>query len=129
MSKSKLVLATSLFIAVSAAYAESGDVDISQWSVASSTVSREQVRQEMSNAYARGDVSHGEQGYGPTPSSSTRSRAEVVAEMREAARLGLLSAVGEGDIPVPTAEQERLIAKAGQDAAARLAIATAGLRG
>lgn len=120
MSKSKLILATSLFVAVSAAYADSGDVDISQWS-GQSTVSRAQVQQEMRDAYARGENSLGEQGFVPAQSASTRSRAEVLAEMREAARLGLLAAVGEGDAPVASAEQERLIAKAGQDAADRLA--------
>jgi hypothetical protein len=129
MSKSKLILATSLFVAVSAAYADSGDVDISQWSGGPSAASREQVKQEMRDAYARGEITYGEQGYGNTPSASTRSRAEVVAEMREASSLGLLSAIGEGDVPVATAEQERLIAKAGQDAAGRVAIATAGVRG
>lgn len=121
MSKSKLILATSLFVAVSAAYADSGDVDISQWSGGPSTVSRAQVQQEMRDAYAGGETSLGEQGFVPAQSASTRSRAEVLAEMREAARLGLLAAVGEGDAPVASAEQERLIAKAGQDAADRLA--------
>jgi hypothetical protein len=129
MSKSKLILATSLFVAVSAAYADSGDVDITQWSGGPSAASREQVKQEMRDAYARGETTYGEQGYGNTTSASTRSRAEVVAEMREASSLGLLSAIGEGDVPVATAEQERLIAKAGQDAAGRVAIATAGVRG
>lgn len=45
------------------------------------------------------------------------SRAQVVAELREAQRLGLIS-VGEGDAPQPTAEQARLIARAGEAAAA-----------
>jgi hypothetical protein len=45
----------------------------------------------------------------------TKTRAQVVAEMREAQRLGLLS-YGEGDVPVATPEQERLIADAGRKA-------------
>jgi hypothetical protein len=50
----------------------------------------------------------------------SRSRAEVLAELREATRLGLVS-VGESDAPVATAEQEHLIAKAGHDAAEQFA--------
>ena len=45
------------------------------------------------------------------------SRAQVVAELREAQRLGLVT-VGEGDVPEPTAEQARLIALSGERAAA-----------
>jgi hypothetical protein len=45
----------------------------------------------------------------------TKTRAQVVAEMREAQRLGLLN-FGEGDVPVATPEQERLIADAGRKA-------------
>lgn len=45
------------------------------------------------------------------------SRAQVVAELREAQRLGLIT-VGEEDVPVPTREQSRRIAEAGAKAAA-----------
>jgi Domain of unknown function (DUF4148) len=44
------------------------------------------------------------------------SRAQVVAELREAQRLGLVT-VGEGDVPEATVEQARLIAAAGEKAA------------
>jgi len=54
---------------------------------------------------------------------ATVSRAQVVAELREAQRLGLIT-VGEEDAPVPTAEQSRLIAKAGADAAANEKVAS-----
>lgn len=121
MLKSKSVLAATLALAASGVFADSGDLNINDWSSFSSTVTREQVKQEMHDAYARGDRIMGDIGYvaaqGP---SSTRSRAEVLAELREAARLGLLS-VGEGDPPIATAEQERLIAKAGHDAAEQFA--------
>jgi hypothetical protein len=121
MLKSKLVLAASLVLATTSAFADSGDQPISDWSTFSSTVTREQVKQEMRDAYARGDRDMGEMGYFTAQGPSTpRSRAEVVAELREAQRLGLLS-VGEGDPPIATAEQERLIAKAGQDAAEQFA--------
>lgn len=48
--------------------------------------------------------------------AAAKSRAQVIAELREAQRLGLLN-VGEGDAPVATPEQERLIADAGRRAA------------
>jgi hypothetical protein len=44
------------------------------------------------------------------------TRARVVAELREAQRLGLIT-VGEEDVPQPTAEQNRMIAEAGNRAA------------
>ena len=116
MFTSKLVVVTSLALAVSGAFADSGDLPIDVWA-GSSTLTREQVRQEMRAAIARGDRFIGEGGYVPAPVPSTpRSRAEVKAELREATRLGLV-AVGDGNVPVATAEQERLIAKAGRNAA------------
>ena len=51
------------------------------------------------------------------------SRAQVVAELREAQRLGLIT-VGEEDIPVPTAAQSRRIAEAGVKAAANEKVAS-----
>jgi hypothetical protein len=51
-----------------------------------------------------------------------------MAELREAQRLGLIS-VGEGNAPIATAEQERLIAKAGHDAAEQFAQSTGDLQG
>jgi len=51
------------------------------------------------------------------------SRAQVVAELREAQRLGLIT-VGEATVPTPTAEQARLIAEAGAQAAARETVAS-----
>jgi hypothetical protein len=86
MLTSKVVLVASLALATTGALAESGDVNVNDWSGSGSTVTRAQVK----------------------------------AELREATRLGLVT-VGEGDIPVATAEQERLIAKAGHDAAGQFA--------
>ncbi|MBA3254264.1 MAG: DUF4148 domain-containing protein [Pseudomonadota bacterium] len=51
----------------------------------------------------------------PESAAFTKSRAQVKAELREAARLGLLS-FGEGDVPVATPAQEQLIADAGRHA-------------
>jgi len=89
MLTSKFVLATSLALATTGAFAEAGDMHINDWATFSSTVAREQVK----------------------------------GELREATRLGLIS-VGEGNAPIATAEQERLIAKAGQDAAKQFAKST-----
>lgn len=52
--------------------------------------------------------------------SAPRDRAVVLAELREAQRLGLVS-IGEGNMPIATPEQERLIAQAGHDAAEQFA--------
>lgn len=120
MSASKSVLAASLALAMTGAFADSGDLHINDWPSSGSTVTLEQVRQEMLDAYARGDRDYGERGYVVAEAQPSRSRAEVLAELREATRLGLVS-VGESDAPVATAEQEHLIAKAGNDAAEQFA--------
>jgi len=52
--------------------------------------------------------------------SSTVTREQVKAKLREATRRGLVS-MGEDDVLIATAEQERLIAKAGQDVAEQFA--------
>lgn len=51
-----------------------------------------------------------------TAFKSTKSRAEVVAETLEAIRLGLVMK-SEGEVPVATPEQEKLIAEVGCRAA------------
>jgi Domain of unknown function (DUF4148) len=129
MFTSKFVLVASLALATTGAFADSGDMHINDWSTFSSTVTREQVQQEMQDAYARGDRTSGERGYVAADEASTpRSRAEVLAELREATRLGLIS-IGEGDAPIATAEQEQLIAKAGHDAAEQLAQSAGDVQG
>ena len=120
MSSLKPVLVASLALAMTGAFADSGDLHINDWPSSSSTVTREQVRQDMLDAYARGDRDYGERGVVVAETQPSRSRAEVLAELREATRLGLVS-VGESDAPVATAEQEQLIAKAGHDAAEQFA--------
>jgi hypothetical protein len=117
MLTSKFVFAASLALATTSVLADSGDLNINDWLPSNSTITREQVKQEMRDAYARGE----------SPSASP-SRAEVKAELREATRLGLVS-IGEGDVPVATAEQESMIAKAGHDAAEQLARSTTGSEG
>lgn len=55
-----------------------------------------------------------DQGYSEAAEATTRAR--VLAELREAQRLGLVT-IGEEDVPSPTAEQSRMIAQAGEEAA------------
>ncbi len=129
MVTSKLVLVASLALATTGAFADPSDPHINDWSTFGSSVTREQVQQEMRDAYVRGDRDFGERGYvAAATSSSPRSRAEVLAELREAQRLGLIS-VGEGDVPIATAEQESLIAKAGHDAAEQFATSAGDIQG
>ncbi len=120
MSSSKSVLVASLALAMSGAFASTADLHINDWPSSGSSVTREQVQREMLDAYARGDRDYGERGVVIAETQPSRSRAEVLAELREATRLGLIS-VGESDAPVATAEQEHLIAKAGHDAADQFA--------
>lgn len=111
MLTSKLVLATSLALAVTGAIADSGDRNINDWPSGGSTATEMQM----------GGSDSGERGYVfAQDSSPDRSRAQVVAELREAKKFGLIS-VGESDTPIATAEQEALIAKAGHDAAEQFA--------
>lgn len=63
-------------------------------------------------ASAEGPVNYPEE----TPMVSTKSRAQVKAELAEARRLGLV-VYGELDVPIATPEQERQIADAGRRAA------------
>ena len=56
-----------------------------------------------------------------TAPASTRTR--VVAELREAQRLGLVNSGGEGDIKVATAEQQQSITLAGGRAVENAAMA------
>ena len=119
MFTSKLILATSLALAVSGAYADGSDQSLFGWTDAPSTLTREQVRQQLRDAIARGERYIGDGGYLTAEAPvAPKSRAEVRAELRESLRLGLI-AKGDGNTPVATAEQERLIAKAGQDAEAK----------
>lgn len=60
------------------------------------------------SASAEGPVNYPEQ----PPMVSTKSRAQVKAELAEARRLGLV-VYGEADVPIATPEQEKLIADAG----------------
>lgn len=56
--------------------------------------------------------------------NAPKSRAQVVAEMREAQRLGVMPSVGEGGHTFTSAEQEELIADAGKRAAEETQLAS-----
>jgi hypothetical protein len=86
-----------------------------------STKTRAEVRAEAIAARRAGLIAYGERSLAQDLDrfASTKTRAQVIAELREAQRLGLLPSRGEASEPiVPTAEQLRLIAEAGERAAA-----------
>lgn len=105
---------------LAAAPAYAGDIDIAPYGYVSSVMrGAQQAAQAQPNAALVAD----ETGRKFFDAPSTKTRAQVAAEAREAARLGLLSR-GEADPVQPTAEQERQIRLAGLraigiDAAAR----------
>jgi hypothetical protein len=81
---------------------------------------RAEVRVELLQAVAEHRIAHNEaqeQRLQTVGFVSTKSRAQVVAETREASRLGLISR-NDADYPMatPTAEQLRLVTQAGERA-------------
>lgn len=78
-----------------------------------STKSRAEVLAELKLAQAAGQISFGEAGMPFVAGASIKTRAQVVAETREAARLGLLNPNGEAGSLVATAAQEEQIRLAG----------------
>ena len=94
MLAAKYLIASFLAVGSAGAIADSGDLDINDWSTVSFNI----------------------------------TRAEVLAQLREATRLGLVSE-GEADIPIATNEQEHLIAESGRDAAQKFAKGNAEFEG
>jgi hypothetical protein len=87
-----------------------------------STKTRAEVRAEAIAARQAGLIAYGDRALTPEFDRfvSTKTRAQVTAELREAMRLGVLPSRGEASEPlVPTPEQLRLIAEAGERAAAQ----------
>jgi len=79
-----------------------------------SSKSRAEVQADLKVAQATGQMPvFGEIGVRPIPSPSVKTRAQVVAETREAARLGLLVNRGELGPRIATPEEERQIELAG----------------
>lgn len=83
-------------------------------SAETSKTTRAEVVADLREAQRLGLISTGEAGFrfAEPAAANAKPRIQVVAELREAQRLGLVS-IGEGDVPISTAEQERLIAVAG----------------
>ena len=76
--------------------------------------SRSEVTTDLKVAQAKGELPvFGEIGVVPVPEKSVKTRAQVAAETREAARLGLLGAYGEADQKQATPQQEQQIHLAG----------------
>jgi len=116
MQTPKLIAAAVLVVASFAANADSGDVQYRFLDQQASTLTRDQVRKEAADAIARGELLRERHVF--AAETSTRSRAEVIAEMREAHRLGLLF---DTTPRLGTPEQEAQIRAAGQAAARALA--------
>jgi hypothetical protein len=117
-----------VFIALlAAAPVHAADVDLAPYGYVSdvmrSAKSPAQAQNESKAVATADEATVGEAGVRFAVEPSTKSRAQVAAETREAARFGLLTR-GEADPVQPTAEQERQIRAAGLralgiDAAAR----------
>jgi len=87
-----------------------------------STLSRAEVRAEAVRALRAGEIAYGEFGAARNDflarSVAVKSRAQVLAELAEARRLGLVGGHWHDNDVVPTAEQARSIAEAGERVAA-----------
>jgi hypothetical protein len=111
-----LMIAGSLSVLPFAASADSGDVQYRflDQNNGASTFTREEVRNEAAAAWARGELPLGER-HVFKDEPSTRTRAEVIAEVREAGRMGLLFSV-KGTPPTLTPAQAARIRAAGEAA-------------
>ena len=113
---SKIIIATT-FIALAGAgsvFAQEGTQDFTNLR-ALSTHSRAEVTAGLAAAQRAGTVSYNEASPAPVP-ASTSPRKQVVAELREAQRLGLVGASNEGDIRIATPAEQEAIRLAGQRA-------------
>ncbi len=111
---SKLVIATTLLALAGAgsAFAQEGTQDFPAAQFLS-TKSRAEVMSEGAALQRAGVVtSYGEASPAPVP-ASTMTRKQVVAELREAQRLGLLFASNEGEIRQATPAEQESIRSAG----------------
>lgn len=124
MLKTKVLVAIPLAALSMAAYAEAGDMSFfwEQMKPVQSTVTRAQVQSGVAAAVARGEVPVGERGLVFVDPPSTRTRAQVIAELHEAIRLGVHNP-SEAGVPITTPAQEAQIAAAGRAAAKEYAAA------
>jgi hypothetical protein len=106
------LLALAAFAASAPAFAD--DVDVLPYGYVSSVIRSTQADKTQ---IVRPAASVGEAGAVSTVVVATKSRAQVAAETREAARLGLLN-YGEAGPVQPTSEQAHQVEQAGQRAVA-----------
>jgi hypothetical protein len=117
MNPNHFALAAAIAVSSTAAVAQGGSIAVDQLTYGSAAFSTGVAGTPSTPAAAaavRAGV--GEQALVFVDSHGTRTRAEVVAEVREAARLGVLT-YGEAGPRPTTAEQEAQIARAGRAAA------------
>ena len=113
MNRTTLIAAATAFIALAgagSAFAVEGTQDFSDVQTLSSQ-SRDAVRSELAAAARTGALVRGEASAAPVPSSS-QSRAVVIAETREALRLGVVGS-NEAEMRVATPAQQEQIRLAG----------------
>jgi hypothetical protein len=124
MLKTKVLVAIPLAALSMTAYAEAGDMSFfwEQMKPVQSTATRAQVQSGLAAAVARGEAPVGERGPVFVDPPSTRTRAQVIAELHEAIRLGVYGA-SEAGAPIATPAQEAQIAAAGRAAAKEVAAA------
>jgi Domain of unknown function (DUF4148) len=111
---SKIIIATTLIALVGAgsAFAQEGTQDFPAAQFLSSQ-SRADVKAELANAQRNGTlVTYTEASPTQVP-ASTLTRTQVVAELREAQRLGLVGVSNEGDFRIATPAQQESIRAAG----------------
>ena len=110
---SKIVIATTLIALIGAgsAFAQEGTQDFPAAQTLSSK-SRADVKSEAVAAQRAGTISYGEASPSPVP-ASTLTRKQVVAELREAQRLGLVNTSNEGNLRIATSAELESIRSAG----------------
>lgn len=118
MFNAKSLVAVALAALSFNALADGGDVQ--PFVSTPSTLTRAEVRVDLAKAMAAGTIAQGELAIVESARAASRSRAEVLAELREAQRLGL-TRVGEIGAPIATAEQLQRIQRAGERAATTMA--------
>ena len=110
---SKIVIATTLvaLIGAGSAFAQEGTQDFPAAQMLS-TQSRAAVKSQLATTQRTDTLSYGEASATPVP-ASTMTRVQVVAELREAQRLGLVDADNEGSFRIPTAAENEAVRQAG----------------
>jgi len=112
MNSTKMIVATTLvaLIGVGSAFAQEGTQDFP--AQAMSKQSRSDIRNELGAARSEGSVSYREASPAPV-AASTLTRRQVMAETKEAMRLGLVGTTNEGQLRIATPAEQEAIRQAG----------------